>query len=151
MDEHGEDDVNLFEGCRIAVIESAAFMAAVAFGRFTLIDLRGTVVGAVIVAPECILLQRGPAARARDVSYLALWTDTRIAAIATELATLARLGPTTVDARTPELHAILHAIAPAASALFVASGRCSRRFARTSLKAALARPAPRRDHAAGTR
>src|SRR6059058_40950 len=87
-------------------------MAAVAFGRFTLMDLRGTVVGAVIVAPECILLQRGPAARVRDVSYLALWTDTRIAAIATELAALARSGPTTVDARTPELHAILHAIAP---------------------------------------
>ena len=130
------------------MIESAAFMAAVAFGRFTLMDLRGTVVGAVIVAPECILLQRGPAARARDVSYLALWTDTRIAAIATELATLARLGPTTVDARTPELHAILHAIAPAATPMFGGAGRCRRRFARVKLKAELARDGARLRHIA---
>ena len=130
------------------MIESAAFMAAVAFGRFTLIDLRGALVGTVVVAPECIMLQPGPAARIRDVSYLALWTDTRIAAIATELATLADIGPTTVDARTPELHAILHAIAPAAAALFGGAGECRRRFARVKLKAELARAGARQRHIA---
>ena len=126
-------------------------MAAVAFGRFALIDPHGDSVGDVIVAPECVLLQRGPSGRVRDVSYLALWSAARLQAVAAEIAALGRIGSTIVDATTPEIHAILHAIAPAASALFVASGRCSRRFARTSLKAALARPAPRRDHAAGTR
>lgn len=118
-------------------------MSAVAFGRFTLLDLRGAAVGTVIVAPECILLQRGPAAPVRDVSYLALWTDDRIAAVAKELATIARRESAIVDSRTPELHAILHAIAPTALPVLAGAGRCGRRFARIKLKAELLREAPR--------
>jgi hypothetical protein len=95
----------------------------------------------VIIAPECILLQPAPATRVRDVSYLALWSARRVDAIVNELATLARIGATTVDASTPELHAILHAIAPATAPLFVGAGECGRRFTRRRLKAELARPA----------
>jgi hypothetical protein len=126
-------------------------MAAVAFGRFTLIDLRGASVGTVIVAPEYILLQRGPAARVRDVSYLALWTDDRIAAVASELTALARTESAAVDARTPELHAILHAIAPGAVPVFAGAGHCRRRFARLKLKAELLRSASRSRPAAAAR
>jgi hypothetical protein len=116
-------------------------MSAVAFGRFTLLDLRGDPTGQVIIAPECILLQPGPQAGVRDVSYLALWSAHRIQAIAGELASLARLGATIVDTTTPELHAILHAIAPATAPMFVAAGECGRRFARRRLKAELERAA----------
>ena len=116
-------------------------MAAVAYGRFTLLDLRGESAGQVIIAPECILLQPGPAARVRDVSYLALWSAVRVEAVTNELAALARIGSTVVNATTPELHAILHAIAPAAAPVFGGEGRCRRRFARAKLKAELARSA----------
>jgi len=116
-------------------------MAAVAYGRFTLLDLRGDATGQVIIAPECILLQPAPAARVRDVSYLALWSARRVEAIAGELATLARVGSTVVDASTPEVHAILHAIAPATAPMFVGVGECRRRFARRRLKAELERSA----------
>ena len=126
-------------------------MAAVAFGRFTLIDPHGDSVGDVVIAPECVLLQRGPSGRVRDVSYLALWSATRMQSVADEIATLTRVGSIAVNSTTPEVYAILRAIAPVAAPLFVGAGRCSRRFARTSLKAALARPAPRHDNAAGTR
>src|SRR5207248_7070127 len=66
-----------------------ALMAGVAFGRFTLIDLHGESLGEVIIAPEYILLQRGAAGPARDVSYLALWSAARLQAIENELAALA--------------------------------------------------------------
>jgi hypothetical protein len=117
-------------------------MASVAFGRFTLLDVRGDATGRVIIAPECILLQPAPAARVRDVSYLALWSAGRVEAIANELATLTRVGSTIVDRSTPELHAILHAIAPATAPVFVGAGECRRRFARRRLKAELERSAP---------
>ena len=116
-------------------------MSAVAFGRFTLLDLRGDPTGQVIIAPECILLQPAPQARVRDVSYLALWSAPRVEAIAGELAKLARIGSTAVDTSTPELHAILHAIAPATAPMFVGAGECGRRFARRRLKAELERAA----------
>jgi len=116
-------------------------MAALAFGRFRLIDPGGESVGDVIIAPEHILLQRGPSARIRDVSYLALWSAARIDTIARELQALASVGATTVGMQTPELHAILHAIAPTAAPLFVGAGRCRRRFARATIKAELERSA----------
>jgi|SRR5581483_3949206 len=117
----------------------------VAFGRFTLIDLRGDRMGEVIIAPECVLLQRGPAAPVRDVSYLALWSQSRVDAIARELTTLPP--STVVDASTPELHAILHAIAPATTPLFVGAGECRGGFTRRRLKAVLAREVFRRQPA----
>ena len=124
-----------------AVLQSASFMS-VAFGRFTLIDLRGERMGEVVIAPECVLLQRGPAAPVRDVSYLALWSPTRVDAIARELAALPPSA--VVDAKTPELHAILHAIAPATTPVFVAAGECRGGFTRRRLKAVLARQVDRR-------
>ena len=117
-------------------------MSAVAFGRFTLLGPRGDATGQVIIAPECILLHPGSQARVRDVSYLALWSASRVEAIASELARLARIGSTIVDASTPELRAILHAIAPATAPMFVGAGECGRRFARRRLKAELERTAP---------
>jgi len=116
-------------------------MSAVAFGRFTLLDLRGEPTGQVIIAPECILLQPGPLSRVRDVSYVALWSAHRVEAIAAELARLAGIGSTVVDASTPELHAILHAIAPATAPMFVGAGECRRQFARRRLTAELERTA----------
>ncbi len=117
-------------------------MAGVAFGRFALVDPRGDSVGDVIIAPECILLQRGPSGRIRDVSYLVLWSAPRIQKISDEIAELARLGTTTVDAHAPEVHAILRAIAPTAAGVFQRAGRCRRRFARASLKTELSRRDP---------
>ena len=119
-------------------------MAAVAFGRFTLIDPHGDSLGDVIIAPECILLQRMPAAAVRDVSYLALWSTDRVEAIAKELASLARIGSTVIGPTTPELHTILRAIAPATAPMFVGAGRCRRRFARHTLKGVLERTPAKR-------
>jgi len=118
-------------------------MAGVAFGRFTLIDLHGESLGEVIIAPEYILLQRGAAGPARDVSYLALWSAARLQAIENELAALALTGPAMVTGSAPEVRAILHAIAPAASPLFVSTGRCRRTFARRQLKVELERATAR--------
>ena len=126
-------------------------MASVAFGRFTLVDLRGESAAQVIIAPECILLQPGPAARVRDVSYLALWSAVRVEAVTNELAALARIGSTVVNATTPELHAILHAIAPATAPMFVGAGECRRGSARRRLKAELERAASRGQHVARPR
>ena len=116
-------------------------MAALAFGRFRLIDPGGESVGDVIIAPEHVLLQRGPSARIRDISYLALWSAARIETIAGELQRLASIGSTAVGAQTPEVHAILRAIAPTATPVFVAAGRCRRRFARAAITAELQRSA----------
>jgi hypothetical protein len=118
-------------------------MAALAFGRFRLIDPGGESVGDVIIAAEHVLLQRGPSARIRDVSYLALWSASRIDAIGRELQALASVGSTTVGPQTPEVHGILHAIAPTATPLFVGGGRCRRRFARVTMKAELERSTAR--------
>ena len=128
------------------MIESAPLMATVAFGRFTLLDPRGDLAGHVIIAPECILLQPGPEARVRDISYLALWSAVRVQAVTTELAALARIGSTVVNATTPDLHAILHAIAPSTAPMFVEAGECRRRFARRQLRAELERAASSRRH-----
>ncbi len=43
-------------------------MRGVPFGHFSLIDLPGEKIGAAIIAPECILLQRAPTTDIHDLS-----------------------------------------------------------------------------------
>ena len=112
-------------------------MSAVPFGRFSLIDLRGERSGAVIIAPEYILLHRPPSAAIHDLSYLVVWSGQRSAAVVRELQTLAGAGTRTVDSSTPELKQVLHSIEPTATAVFHGGGHCTRLFARRQLKAAL--------------
>ena len=113
-------------------------MATLAFGRFRLIDARGESLGDVIIAPEYVMLQRGTGAPIHDVSYLALWSADRIQRVGRELNALATSGPGAIAHHTPELQALLHAIAPSATAIFVGGGGCGRAFARRRLKAELA-------------
>lgn len=94
------------------------------FGRFVLIEPRGALGGCALIAPEHVLLQRSSQTSVRDVSYLAVWSAARSSAIARELVMLSGAGTSVVGAATPEVHAILHAIAPAASLLFVGGGKC---------------------------
>ncbi len=96
------------------------------YGQFKLVEPRGATFGHVLVAPEPVLLQRGPHSSIRDVSYLVVWSTARIAAVARELAVLTGQGTGDIDARSPELHAILHAIAPAATPIFLSGGECQR-------------------------
>lgn len=112
-------------------------MAAVPFGCFTLIDLHGDTVGAVVIAPEHVLLQRSASTEVHDLSYLAVWSAVRMSKIRRELTMLVREGRSAVDSGTPELAAILRAIDPTATALFGPAGECGRTFARRRLKAAL--------------
>ena len=49
-------------------------MAALTFGRFSLHDGHGETAGAVVIAPEHILLQRQSTAPLHDLSYLTIWT-----------------------------------------------------------------------------
>lgn len=112
-------------------------MAVVTFGRFTLSSAHGEALGAVVIAPEYILLQRPSSSAVHDLSYLAVWSGARVASVRSELAMLGQTGRATVDGRTPELAAILRAIEPTATAVFCYSGDCSRTFARRRLKAAL--------------
>lgn len=112
-------------------------MRMVSFGYFSLIDVHGAIVGDVIVAPEYILLQRGRRATIHDLSYLAVWSAPRVDAVAREIAGLESVGSTIVDASCPELRAILRAISPVATPVFMRTGQCRRPFARRWLKAAL--------------
>jgi hypothetical protein len=112
-------------------------MSHVSFGHFSLIDGHGAGVGDVIIAPEYILLQRGREAGVHDLSYLAVWSAERTAALSGELAALDEVGSSILDANCPELRAILKAISPAATPVFLRVGQCSRAFARRRLRAAL--------------
>lgn len=112
-------------------------MRTVSFGAFSLIDAHGATVGDVIIAPEYILLQRGPEAGIHDLSYLAVWSADRVAIVTRELSSLRECGGRVVDASVPELRAILRAISPTATAVFLRGGRCSRTFVGRRLKAAL--------------
>src|SRR5262245_55855916 len=90
---------------------------------------RGTPFGFVLIAPEYVLLQRAAHSTIRDVSYLVVWSAERIASVARELAIL---GPSSgaanaiVDQGTRELRAILHAISPVTTPVFLGSGDCGR-------------------------
>ena len=97
------------------------------FGRFVLIEPRGSIFGHVVIAPEYVLLQRTSYSSIRDVSYLAIWGADRERAIARELSSLASGGVGSVKAVTAgasETLAILRAIAPLATPLFVDGGEC---------------------------
>ena len=96
------------------------------YGRFALIEPRGAIFGHVVVAPEYVLMQRTAHTSIRDVSYLAVWSETRSCALARELTALAADGTGVVGASTPEVLAILRAIAPASTPLFVGGGDCHR-------------------------
>ena len=111
-------------------------MAALPFGQFSLLDLRGEDSGAVIIAPELILLRRG-GGTIHDLSYLVVWSELRTAAVKRELQALAGSERQVVDASTPELRQVLASIEPKATAVFRSGGRCSRIFRRRQLKAAL--------------
>ena len=111
-------------------------MAALPFGQFSLLDLRGEDSGAVIIAPELILLRRGGGA-IHDLSYLVVWSELRTAAVRRELQALAGSERQVVDASTPELRQVLASIEPKATAVFRNGGHCSRIFRRRQLKAAL--------------
>lgn len=112
-------------------------MRTVSFGYFSLIDAHAAIVGDVIIAPEYILLQRGREGGIHDLSYLAIWSADRIGAVSRELAALDAAGSGIVDGSSPELRAILRAISPAATPVFLRVGQCSRTFKRQRLKAAL--------------
>lgn len=112
-------------------------MGTVPFGQFSLIDLRGEDSGAVIIAPEHILLQRSPSTAIHDLSYLVVWSAPRTEAVMRELQELADNGCKAVDSSTPALSQVLHSIEPKATAIFRGGGHCSRIFARRQLKAAL--------------
>lgn len=116
-------------------------MGMVAFGRFALFDVRGAMVGEVVIAPECILLQRGRETSIHDVSYVSVWSPARIDAITRELTSLAQLAPTVVDPGTPELHTILRRIEPTARPMVLRVGSRQRfgGFPRRQLKAELLR------------
>ena len=123
-------------------------MAALPFGQFSLLDLRGEDSGAVIIAPELILLRRGGGA-IHDLSYLVVWSELRTAAVMRELQALAGSERQVVDASTPELRQVLASIEPKATAVFRNGGHCSRIFRRRQLKAALqAVDAPRQSQRA---
>ena len=111
-------------------------MAALPFGQFSLLDLRGEDSGAVIIAPELILLRRGGGA-IHDLSYLVVWSELRTAAVRRELQALAGSERQVVDGSTPELRQVLASIEPKATAVFRSGGHCSRIFRRRQLKAAL--------------
>jgi hypothetical protein len=111
------------------------------FGHFTLIDSHGGESGDVIIASEAILLQRGRRTDIHDLSYLVVWSGKRIAAMNRELDLLASRPEKIVDASTPELRHVLHAIAPTATAVFRRAGRCRRLFTRRALRAILQTPA----------
>lgn len=96
------------------------------YGRFALVEPRGTVFGYVLIAPEYVLLQRAAHTSIRDVSYLVVWSSARIASVTRELATMITERTGVVDATTRELHAMLHAIAPATTPLFLSGGDCVR-------------------------
>jgi len=123
-------------------------MAAQPFGQFSLLDLRGEDSGAVIIAPELILLRRGGGA-IHDLSYLVVWSELRTAAVRRELQALAGSERQVVDGSTPELRQVLASIEPKATAVFRNGGHCSRIFRRRQLKAALeAVAAPRQSQRA---
>ena len=114
---------------------------AIPFGGFALVDHRGAVVGAVVIAPGHVLMRRESQSTIRDVSYLAIWTPQRISVVEQELAACAALGLTAVTAAAaPRLHAMLQAIAPASTAVYVTGGLCRKRLRklqRVQLEAAL--------------
>jgi hypothetical protein len=112
-------------------------MGTVPFGHFSLIDLHGEDSGAVIIAPEHILLQRRPSTAIHDLSYLVVWSAPRTEAVMRELQALAETERGAVDASTPAVKQVLHSIEPTATAIFRRGGHCSRIFARRQLKAAL--------------
>jgi hypothetical protein len=112
-------------------------MAAMPFGQFSLVDLRGEDSGAVVIAPEHILLRRSPSAAIHDLSYLVVWSEGRTAAVMRELRSLASSGQRPVDTSTPELRQVLLSIEPKATAIFRGGGLCSPIFKRRQLKAAL--------------
>lgn len=112
-------------------------MVHVSFGYFSLLDAHGAPTGDVIIAPEHVLFQRGRESAVHDLSYVAIWSAERREALSRELEMLSRSGGTVVDNRTPELRAILRAISPTATPVFMRAGQCSRTFARRRLKAAL--------------
>jgi hypothetical protein len=124
-------------------------MAALPFGHFSLLDLRGEDSGAVIIAPELILLRRSGSGAIHDLSYLVVWSEPRTAAVMRELQTLAGSDQPVVDASTPQLRQVLASIEPKATAVFRSGGQCSRIFRRRQLKAALqAVDAPRQSQRA---
>lgn len=95
------------------------------YGRFALVEPRGSLFGHVVVAPEYVLLQRAAHSSIRDVSYLAVWSTERARAIALELSALAHgSGSGAVSPGAPETLAILRAIAPVSTPLFVGGGAC---------------------------
>jgi hypothetical protein len=112
-------------------------MAALPFGRFSLLDLRGEDSGAVIIAPELILLRRTGSGAIHDLSYLVVWSEPRTAALMRELQALFGSERHVVDASTPELRQVLASIEPKATAIFRSGGQCRRIFWRRQLKAAL--------------
>jgi hypothetical protein len=112
-------------------------MAALPFGQFSLLDFRGEDSGAVIIAPELILLRRTGSGAIHDLSYLVVWSEPRTAAVMRELQALVGSERQIVDASTPELRQVLASIEPKATAVFKTGGQCSRIFKRRQLKAAL--------------
>ena len=112
-------------------------MAAPPFGQFSLMDLRGEDSGAVIIAPELILLRRKGSGAIHDLSYLVVWSEPRTAAVMRELQALVGAERRIVDASTPELRHVLASIEPKATAVFRSGGQCRRIFRRRQLKAAL--------------
>ncbi len=112
-------------------------MRTVSFGRFSLVDPYGAAIGDVVIAPECILLQRGREAGIHDLSYLVVWSGERVDAVTRELNLLESSGATALDSSYTELRTILRAISPASTPVFVRTGQCGRTFARRRLKAAL--------------
>jgi hypothetical protein len=121
-------------------------MAALPFGRFSFLDLRGEDSGAVIIAPELILLRRAGSGAIHDLSYLVVWSELRTAALMRELQALAERQ--VVDGTTPELRQVLASIEPKATAVFRSGGQCSRIFRRRQLKAALQAAEPRQSQRA---
>ena len=112
-------------------------MAALPFGQFSLLDLRGEDSGAVIIAPELILLRRAGSGAIHDLSYIVVWSEPRTTALMRELRALAASERQVVDGSTPELRQVLASIEPKATAVFRSGGQCSRIFRRRQLKAAL--------------
>jgi hypothetical protein len=122
------------------------------YGRFALVEPRGSIFGHVVVAPEYVLMQRAAHTSIRDVSYLAVWSEARSHAIARELTVLATDGTGVVAASTPEVLAILRAIAPASTPLFIGGGDCHRTLralTRRHLDAELRRSARQASSGAG--
>jgi hypothetical protein len=113
-------------------------MALVPFGCFTLADARGHV-GDVLIAPQFVLLRRAPEGSVRDLSYLVVWSEERMAGVVRELQAMTAAG-TPVDVTTPVLRSICQSIAPTATAVFERSGQCRRSFVRRRLETALRKP-----------